>query len=205
MQHSFSHPMNHQHIVNVAIFASGTGSNADALIRYSQKKDSSYSVVVIVSNKENAGVRSVSEHFSIPFEHIQQADDGASIIALLQKYNVDIIALGGYMKLLPPELVRAFKGKIINIHPSLLPDYGGKGMYGNHVHMAVWKDKMPYTGLTIHYVDEEYDRGQALIQCRIDIGDCVSPEAIAEKVKEAERMIYPLMLNQLCKIIYSQG
>jgi len=205
MQHSSSHPMNHQHTVNVAIFASGSGSNADALIRYSQKRDASYTVVVIVSNKEDAGVRTVSEQFSIPFEHITQADDGASIVALLQKYNVEIIALGGYMRLLPPELVRAFKGKIINIHPSLLPDYGGKGMYGNHVHMAVWKDRMPYTGLTIHYVDEEYDRGEALVQCRIDIRDCMSPEAISEKVKEAEHKIYPLMVNQLCKIIYSQG
>lgn len=204
MQHCSSQPMNHQHTVNVAIFASGSGSNAEALIQYSQRNDASYSVVVVVSNKENAGVRAIAERYSIPFEHVKQPDDGASIIALLQKYDVDIIALGGYMKLLPSALVRSFKGRIINIHPSLLPDYGGKGMYGKHVHMAVWKDKLPYTGLTIHHVDEEYDRGQALVQARIDIGDCSSPEAIGEKVKEAEHIIYPLMLNQLCKIIYSQ-
>lgn len=197
--------MPHQHKVHVAIFASGSGSNAKALIEFSRKNEAAYEVIVIVSNKELAGVRTVSEQYGIPFEYVADSGNGPAMISLLQKYGVDIIALGGYMRLLPAELVRAFKGKIINIHPSLLPDYGGKGMYGNHVHMAVWKDRMPYTGLTIHYVDEEYDRGEALVQCRIDIRDCMSPNAISEKVKEAEHNIYPLMLNQLCKIIYSQG
>ena len=196
--------MPHQHKVHVAIFASGSGSNAKALIEFSRKNEAAYEVIVIVSNKEFAGVRTVSEQYGIPFEYVADSGNGPAMISLLQKYDVDIIALGGYMRLLPPELVKAYSSRIINIHPSLLPNYGGKGMYGMNVHMAVYKDKLPFTGITIHIVDEEYDRGLSLVQAKVDIADCTSPEAISAKVKTIEHLIYPMVLHEMCKRIYSQ-
>jgi folate-dependent phosphoribosylglycinamide formyltransferase PurN len=117
---------------------------------------------------------------------------------------VQVIALAGYLRLLPAEIVRQFEGRIINIHPSLLPEYGGHGMYGDKVHMAVYNDKKPYTGITVHYVDEHFDTGSGICQTKISVNECNSVEKIAEKVRKVEHEVYPLMLNQLCKTIYSQ-
>ena len=91
---------------------------------------------------------------------------------MLQKNNVQVIALAGYLRLLPADIVRHFEGRIINIHPSLLPEYGGQGMYGDKVHMAVYNDKKPYTGITVHYVDEHLDTGSGLCQSKISIKEC---------------------------------
>lgn len=193
----------HNHII-VAMFASGAGSNAEAIIEYSRRKDSFYKVEVILTNKEQAGIYSVASRLNIPIVHIADPQDASNILEMLQKKQVQIIALAGYMRLLPAEVVRAFDGRIINIHPSLLPDYGGQGMYGNNVHMAVFNDKKPYTGITIHLVDEQYDSGKMLCQSKISIIDCNSVENISEKVRKVEHEVYPLMLNQLCKTIYAQ-
>jgi len=193
----------HNHII-VAMFASGAGSNAEAIIEYSRRKDSVYKVEVILTNKEQAGIYSVANRLNIPIVHITDPQDASNILGMLQKKQVQVIALAGYMRLLPAEVVRAFDGRIINIHPSLLPDYGGQGMYGNNVHMAVFNDKKPYTGITIHLVDEQYDSGKMLCQSRISIIDCNSVENISEKVRKVEHEVYPLMLNQLCKTIYAQ-
>ena len=193
----------HNHII-VAMFASGAGSNAEAIIEYSRRKDSVYKVEVILTNKEQAGIYSVANRLNIPIVHVTDPQDASNILEMLQKKQVQVIALAGYMRLLPAEVVRAFDGRIINIHPSLLPDYGGQGMYGNNVHMAVFNDKKPYTGITIHLVDEQYDSGKMLCQSRISIIDCNSVENISEKVRKVEHEVYPLMLNQLCKTIYAQ-
>jgi len=193
--------MNVLHKLNVAIFASGSGGNAESLIAFSFQEESLYNVVLILSNKEFPGVRKIAEMSGIPFQYVQNPDDGIILAEMLQKCQVDIIALGGYLRLLPSAIVDRFRGRILNIHPSLLPEYGGKGMYGNHVHMAVLNDKKPYTGVTIHLVDEEYDTGSALVQAKIDISDCMAPEEIARKVKEVEHQVYPMVLNQLCKTI----
>ncbi|MFM6956630.1 MAG: formyltransferase family protein [Ignavibacteria bacterium] len=193
----------HNHII-VAMFASGAGSNAEAIIEYSRRKDSFYKVEVILTNREQAGIYSVANRLHIPIVHITDPQDASNILEMLQKKQVQVIALAGYMRLLPAEVVRAFDGRIINIHPSLLPDYGGQGMYGNNVHMAVFNDKKPYTGITIHLVDEQYDSGKMLCQSKISIIDCNSVENISEKVRKVEHEVYPLMLNQLCKTIYAQ-
>ena len=193
-----------QKYIPVAIFGSGAGSNAEALIRFSRLNTSYYKVVLILTNKEQAGIYEVANRMRIPIEYLSDPKDSSKMIELLQKNNVQVIALAGYLRLLPADIVRHFEGRIINIHPSLLPEYGGHGMYGDKVHMAVYNDKKPYTGITVHYVDEAFDTGLGLCQSKIAINDCNSVETIAEKVRKVEHEVYPLMLNQLCKTIYSQ-
>lgn len=196
--------MQKQELIKVAVFASGAGSNAEALIRFSLLDESKYEIAVIITNKDKAGIYDVAEQFHIPVEYLSNPNDSTAILDMLQKHHVQVIALAGYMRLLPLDIVQYYEGRIINVHPSLLPEYGGHGMYGNKVHMAVFNDKKPYTGITIHYVDEYFDTGSALCQSRISITDCKSIEEIAEKVKKEEHFVYPLMLNQLCKTIYTQ-
>lgn len=190
--------------ISVAIFGSGNGSNAEALIRFSWLNDSCYDVVMILTNKEQAGIYEVANRLHIPIEYLSDPKDSSRMRELLQKYNVQVIALAGYLRLLPADIVRHFEGRIINIHPSLLPEYGGHDMYGDNVHLAIYNDKKPYTGITVHYVDEYFDTGSSLCQSKISIIECNTVEKIAEKVKKVEHEVYPLMLNQLCKIIYSQ-
>jgi phosphoribosylglycinamide formyltransferase-1 len=190
--------------ISVAIFGSGAGSNAEALIRFSQLDTSYFKVVMILTNKEQAGIYEVANRMHIPIEYLSDPKDSSTMSELLQKNNVQVIALAGYLRLLPADIVSQFEGRIINIHPSLLPDYGGHGMYGDKVHMAVFNDKMPYTGITVHFVDESFDTGSGLCQSKISIDECDSVEKIAEKVRKVEHEVYPLMLNQLCKTIYSQ-
>lgn len=196
--------MQKQDMVKVAIFASGMGSNAESLIRYSLTAESKFMVSIIITNREKAGIYDVASRYDIPIKHLSETMNAFIIREMLQKHGVQVIALAGYMRLLPSDIVKQFEGRIINVHPSLLPEYGGHGMYGNKVHMAVFNDKKPYTGITIHHVDEHYDTGSALCQTRIPISDCLSIEEVAEKVKKVEHLVYPLMLNQLCKTIYTQ-
>ena len=193
-----------QNQIIIAIFASGAGSNAEAIIEFSHTKDSLYKVSLIVTNKVDAGVYAVANRQNIPINYISDPKDSSQILELLQKKHVQVIALAGYMRLLPAEIVRAFDGRIMNVHPSLLPEYGGHGMYGEKVHMAVYNDKKPYTGISVHLVDEQYDTGRILCQSKISIADCNSVENISKKVKKVEHEVYPLMLNQLCKTIYAQ-
>jgi phosphoribosylglycinamide formyltransferase-1 len=196
--------MQKQDKVKVAIFASGMGSNAESLIRYSLSEESKFMVSIIITNREKAGIYDIAAHYDIPIAYLSETMNASIIREMLQKHGVQVIALAGYMRLLPSEIVKQFEGRIINVHPSLLPEYGGHGMYGKKVHMAVFNDKKPYTGITIHHVDEQYDTGSALCQTRIPISDCLSIEEVAEKVKKVEHLVYPLMLNQLCKTIYTQ-
>jgi phosphoribosylglycinamide formyltransferase-1 len=198
-------PVKQQHIqIPVALFASGAGSNAEALIQFSRSNESCYSVQIILTNKEHAGIHGVAQRYGIPIEVLPDSKNASFILSLLQKHAVKVIALAGYLRLLPSEVVQAFFGRIINIHPSLLPEYGGQGMYGYKVHMAVMRDKKPYSGITVHLVDEQFDTGYSLCQSKVSIIECTTVEEIARKVKNIEHEVYPLMLNQLCKTIYSQ-
>lgn len=196
--------MQSQEKIPIAIFASGAGSNAEALIQFSRSEVSQFAVVLLITNKQKAGIYDVSVKNNVPIEYLADTGNAQAIIDLLQKHRVQVIALAGYMRLLPSDLVRQFEGRIINVHPSLLPEYGGQGMYGNNVHMAVFNDKKPYTGITVHYVDEHFDTGSAICQTKISIQECRTPEEIAKKVKKIEHIVFPLMLNQLCKTIYTQ-
>lgn len=193
--------------VRVAIFASGRGTNAEALICFSQRPEARYRVVLIVSNLSTAGVRQVAERYGIPFVHVSRhthpepALYSAALLRVLAEYAVELIALAGYLKKVPPEVVQAYRGRILNIHPALLPKFGGPGMYGLHVHEAVLRAGELYTGASIHLVEEEYDTGPVLAQIRIPIFPGETPEQLAARLLPYEHELYPLVLNQQARVL----
>ena len=198
--------------IRVAIMASGFGSNASALIEFSKSTLSSYEIVVCISNKENPGIKEVARRNAIPFEYCpelqesqNQHNSAISLHHLLQSYKIDIIALSGYLKLIPLQIIDIYKDRILNIHPSLLPKYGGKGMYGINVHNAVIQDKNTETGATVHLVNEQYDKGKILGRRIIQINENCSPEELNEKVKKIENILYPEILHNYCKQFYSHS
>jgi len=182
----------------IAIFASGGGSNAQAIID-SPYHGLDYEVVSIVTNKKNAGVIDRARAAGIDYVLINRQTFYESQDILLGLQEIDVIVLAGFLWLVPAYLVSAYEKRIINIHPALLPDYGGKGMYGKHVHEAVWRDRCQYSGLTIHLVNEKYDEGSYLFQARVDVSDAGSSEEIAARVLQAEHRYYPQVVRRLCQ------
>lgn len=182
----------------IAIFASGAGSNAQAIIEYFKPKPS-VEVVLLVCNKPNAGVISIAEAAGVPVEMIDRAGfyQDEEVLFTLQSLDVDWIVLAGFLWLVPKYLVKGYPHRIINIHPALLPDFGGKGMYGMNVHQAVLDAGMGETGITIHYVDEEYDKGEYIFQTKVAIGEQDTPESLAQKVHQLEHQHYPQVIEQL--------
>lgn len=184
-------------MVNIAIFASGGGSNAEKIIQYFEDHES-INVALVVSNKPDAGVLFISENNSIPSividKNLFRNED--LFLKELAKYDIKHIVLAGFLWLIPPYLIKAYPHNIINIHPSLLPKYGGKGMYGIHVHTAVHEAKEAISGITIHLVDEVFDHGKVVFQktCMLDPTD--NPSTIAKKVLVLEHEWYPLIIEQ---------
>jgi phosphoribosylglycinamide formyltransferase-1 len=183
----------------IAVFASGTGSNAKAIIEYA--KSSNYEVALIVSNKENAGVLNFSEEYGIDALVIDRENfyKKTFILDFLLEKEIKLIALAGFLWLIPDYLINAYKDKILNIHPSLLPNYGGKGMYGSNVHEAVFEAKESESGITIHLVNEVYDKGEILLQKKVDVSTEKSPKEIAKKVLVLEHLHYPQVIEKYIK------
>lgn len=183
---------------HIAIFASGKGTNAQAIIDYF--KDSNViKVALIITNNKNAGVISIAKDNRIPFDIISPAElkEEETILDVLDVYQIDLIALAGFLLLIPAYLVKAYPNKIVNIHPALLPKYGGKGMYGNHVHTAVLSNKETETGITIHYVNERYDEGAYIAQFRCHVEPSDSTVSLAAKVHQLEHIHYPKEIEKL--------
>lgn len=183
---------------HVAIFASGAGSNADNLIQYF-KFHPSIKIALIITNNKEAGVIKIAEKNFIPHRVCIKRDwvDPFNIIYELEGFKIDLIVLAGYLALIPAELTEVFKHKIINIHPALLPKYGGKGMFGNHIHKTVLENNETETGITIHEVDEIYDNGKILFQQSISIDSHDTPESIEKKVRELEYKYLPVTVEKL--------
>lgn len=183
---------------NLAIFASGQGSNADKICEYF-KAHGDISVDVIVSNKENAGVKTVAMSHHIPFVYHPNASfhEGEEILETLREYRIDYVILAGFLRKIPTALIKAYARRIINIHPALLPKYGGKGMYGRHVHEAVKANHETESGITIHFVNHEYDKGQIIFQTSCEISETDSAERIAEKVLALEHSYYPKVIESV--------
>jgi phosphoribosylglycinamide formyltransferase-1 len=183
---------------HIAIFASGKGSNAQAIIDYF-KGHSTIKVALIVTNNKTAGVIQIAKDSRIPFDIISPTElkEEETILDLLDIYQIDLIVLAGFLLLIPAYLVRAYPNKIINIHPALLPKYGGKGMYGLKVHETVLANKESETGITIHYVNEKYDEGEYIAQYRCHVEPSDSKEMIAKKVNELEHEYYPQEITKL--------
>jgi phosphoribosylglycinamide formyltransferase-1 len=182
---------------HLAIFASGTGSNAQKIIEYF-KNSTVAKVAVIVCNKPGAGVLKIAADENIPvlmIEKILFNDSG--YIEELKSHRVDFIVLAGFLWKLPSVLINAYTWKIVNIHPALLPAYGGKGMYGNAVHAAVLSAKEKQSGITIHYVDDKYDHGEIIFQKACPVNENETVESLAQKVHELEHHNYPKQIEKL--------
>lgn len=182
----------------LALFASGKGSNADNICSYF-KNHSSIQVALICSDRKEAGVFSVAEKHEVKSLYLSKAllQNPAQLVDLLNENHIDYIILAGYLKLIPRELTEAFKGHIINIHPALLPAFGGKGMFGMHVHEAVAAAGVSETGITIHHVNEHYDEGAVIFQARTGLDKDDTPQTIAKKIAALEMANFPRVIEEL--------
>lgn len=186
--------------VSIAIFASGAGSNAQKIID-KFKGSSAATISLIVCNKPGAGVLDIADKENIPSLLIEKKRfaEGDHYLDELQKRKIDIIILAGFLWKVPPALIAAYPQKIVNIHPALLPKYGGKGMYGNKVHQAVIDAKEKESGITIHYVDEIYDHGKIILQATCPVDENDTADMLAAKVHALEHLHYPEVVAGLAK------
>lgn len=182
---------------NIVIFASGNGSNAEQIILHFNDIKTA-KIGAILTNKSTAGVIERAKKHQIPSYIFSKSDliDG-SVLDIINQYNPDLIVLAGFLLKFPEHIIKSYPNKVINIHPALLPNYGGKGMYGMHVHEAILANKEPYTGITIHYVNENYDEGAIIKQEKTFVGDCKTAQEIAERVHQLEYTYFPETINQL--------
>jgi len=181
----------------IIVFASGNGTNVEAICNYFQKK-SGIIVAEVFTNNPQAKVLSRIRPFKIKGSCFSKEDlESGKVTTLLKDIAPDLIVLAGFLWKIPLKMVHAFPQKIINIHPALLPKYGGKGMYGIHVHKAVKENAEVKTGITIHYVNEFYDEGTAIFQKEVLLKLEDKPEQIAKKVHELEHSYYPMVIEAL--------
>ncbi|MEQ1745597.1 MAG: phosphoribosylglycinamide formyltransferase [Saprospiraceae bacterium] len=182
----------------IAIFASGAGSNACKIMEHFAQNERAR-VALVVCNKPDAGVLDIARNQGVPVFIVERTDffETENLLAVLAGHRVDFIALAGFLWLMPPYLVRAFSGKIVNIHPALLPKFGGKGMYGMRVHEAVKAAGETQTGITIHSVNERYDDGDTLFQATCSVEPTDTPETIAQKVHELEHRYFPHVIETI--------
>jgi phosphoribosylglycinamide formyltransferase-1 len=189
-------------MLKVAVLGSGRGSNFQSILNAIQRGFVlNVRVHVVISNNSDAGILRIAGANAIPAVHLSQRlfpDDEAFVGALLEtlrQYDVNFVVLAGYMKHLHPRVIAAYRNRIINIHPALLPKFGGKGMYGMHVHEAVLRKNECVSGATVHLVDEEFDRGAIVLQRQVRIEPGDTAEIVAAKVLEIEHEIYPQALQ----------
>ncbi len=185
--------------MNIIVFVSGRGSNLQAILNSKELKES-VKVIAVISDKIDCQAFDIAKNNSIKTFSIGDKPGFISyddLILALQQYTVDLVVLAGFLKLIPAKFIQNFEGKIINIHPALLPSFGGKGMYGKNVHKAVFESSAKISGATVHFVDETFDTGRIIAQQCVDISDCKSPEEIAEKVLVIEHNILPTVIKKI--------
>jgi phosphoribosylglycinamide formyltransferase 1 len=188
--------------VNISVFVSGGGSNLRAIYAAMQRGDIDARLNLIVSNRADSPALSFAREIGVQSESIADTTPGseaetARILELLHRAETDFIALAGYMRMIPPEVVREYPKSISNIHPALLPSFGGKGMYGRRVHEAVLASGVKVSGATVHLVNEEYDRGPIVMQQCVPVLDNDTPDTLAARVLDVEHSIYPRALQLL--------
>jgi len=176
----------------IAIFASGSGSNAENIAHYF-KSNPEVEISLILSNKKNAFVLERANKLNIPSQTFTRADfyETNAIVDLLENKKIDLVVLAGFLWLVPDSLIQAYPNAIVNIHPALLPNYGGKGMYGMHVHNTVIANNEKESGITIHIVNEKYDEGKTILQAKCKIEENDTAEDLANKIHELEYEHFP--------------
>lgn len=184
---------------NIAIFASGEGTNAENLFNYFNN-DKRVKIKLVVTNKDTAGVIARAEKYKKNVQIISKAaleEYTEQIIEFLKTEQIDLIVLAGFLLKIPEQFVKAFPKQIINIHPSLLPKYGGKGMHGVHVHEAVINANEKESGITVHFVNEEYDKGEIILQAKCNVEVSETPESLSKKIRQLEFEYLPKAIETL--------
>jgi phosphoribosylglycinamide formyltransferase-1 len=194
-------------MLSLAVFASGGGSNLQSLLDTLNRAGRTWGrVALVVSDRPQAGALERAREADVPCAVVAatgrpEEEIAAETIALLDAHAIDVVALAGYLRLVPAQVITRFRGRIVNIHPALLPAFGGRGMYGMRVHRAVLESGCRVTGVTVHYVDERYDEGRPLAQWPVPVVDGDTPETLAARVLATEHRLYPLALELLARRI----
>ena len=187
--------------MKLAVFVSGRGSNLQSIFQSRELADL-IEIKAVISDKVECGAFEIARKYSVPTFSLGENDGFVSYNSLskfLSQLNIDLIVLAGFLKLIPVDVVRNYKGRIINIHPALLPSFGGKGMYGMNVHRAVFNSSAKVSGATVHFVDESFDTGTIIAQKCINIEDVRTPEEIAERVLVIEHQILPSVIKMIAE------
>lgn len=193
--------------MNISVFASGTGTNFEAILRSRQAGIIESDVKLLITNHSDCGAVKIAENYGVNIEHISrkkypelsETEFGKKFLKILKNYGIEFIALAGYMKMIPVEVTEYYNERIINIHPALLPSFGGKGMFGINVHKAVIEAGVKVTGITIHFVNKEYDKGKIIFQKCIEIDERDDEFTLQKKVLKLEHEYYPLIISKLEK------
>lgn len=183
----------------LAVLASGRGSNLQAIIEHFDNlaRERVATVALVASNRSDSPALLRAATASIDIASFNPNDDGSELLALLQKFRIDLVVLAGYLKRIQPKVIDEYAGRIINIHPALLPAFGGEGMYGARVHEAVIASGATETGVTVHLVDNEYDRGPILAQWRVRVDESDTVETLAARVLNVEHVVYPRVVEMV--------
>ncbi len=191
----------------IAVFASGGGSNLGALFEHFAGEQASDvgTVALVVSDKRDAGALTRARARGVPTHVVEDASDGAAVDEALTEHAIDLVVLTGWLKLVPPSLVNAWNGRMINVHPALLPAFGGPGMFGMHVHRAVVASGAQLSGATVHFVNEEFDRGAIAAQWPVPVYCGDTPETVAARVLAIEHQLLPVVTEALAAGTLSLG
>lgn len=186
----------------LAVLASGRGSNLQAIVDHFDNlaRERIAKVVLVASNRADSPALIRAATASIDIADFDAADDGAQLLALLRQFRVDLVVLAGYLKRIPCKVIREYAGRIINIHPALLPAFGGEGMYGARVHEAVIASGAKETGVTVHLVDDDYDRGPIVAQWRVPVEKSDTAESLAARVLNVEHIVYPRTIEMVAML-----
>jgi len=191
----------------LAVLASGRGSNLQAIMDHfdSIARERVAKVVLVASNRSDSPALIRAATASIDIASFDASDDGTELLDLLRRFRVDLVVLAGYLKRIPPLVIREYAGRIINIHPALLPAFGGEGMYGARVHEAVIASGARESGVTVHLVDNEYDRGPIVAQWRVPVEESDTAESLAGRVLAVEHVVYPRVIEMVAVLINTES
>ena len=179
----------------IVVFASGSGTNAENIMQFFEKTETG-SVVAVFTNNPTAGVIEKAKKYSVPLEIFSKEDlNEGEVLQILNNFKPDWIVLAGFLLKFPKNIINAYPNKIINIHPALLPKYGGKGMYGMHIHRSVVENKEKETGITIHFVNENYDEGNIIFQQSVVLTGDETAEEVALKIHQVEQEYFPTVIE----------
>ena len=204
-------------MTRVAVLASGSGSNLQAILDHQSALGPSAAarVVLVASDHANAGALTRARSAGITAVALDRTARTTGLAAILTAHRVELVVLAGYLRLVPADVVSHYRGRLLNVHPALLPAFGGPGMFGHHVHEAVIASGARLTGPTIHFVDERYDEGPVIAQAAVDVRAGDTPDQLAQRVLEAEHLLYPrvveavaagrIRLDENNRILYAQG